>query len=283
MTIGSKYNHDCLLCADRRAMHTPQNQEKGNRLQLMGDRPDLSIIIPAYNEAERIGSTLEAISSNMDSRNVDYEIIVVSDGSTDGTENIVRNRADADKRIRLVGYSPNRGKGYAVRTGMLEARADDVLFSDADLATPIEYLQKLQRVARDGCDVVIGSRALKDSTITGWRPWYREFSGKVFNLIIRLLAVPGIRDTQCGFKYFKNNSAAKIFSAALLDGFGFDVETLYLARKFGLRVGEIAVHWENSPATKVSVLKHTLPMLIEVIRVRINDWKKRYEQPPSDE
>jgi len=247
----------------------------------MIDKPDLSVVIPAYNENERIGPTLQAISSALKTRGVSYEIIVVSDGSTDETESIVRNYANDDSRIRLLSYSPNRGKGYAVRAGILEARAENVLFSDADLATPIEELEKLQEIAKSGYEVVIGSRALKDSVIIGWRPWYRELSGKVFNMLIRMLAVPGIRDTQCGFKYFKGGSAARIFSAARLDGFGFDVEALYLARKFGCRIAEIAVRWDNSPTTKVSVLKHTLPMLLEVIRVRINDWKNLYE-PPAD-
>jgi dolichyl-phosphate beta-glucosyltransferase len=166
---------------------------------------------------------------------------------------------------------------------MLEARANDVLLSDADLATPIEDLKKLQRKAMEnGCDVVVGSRALRDSVVIGWRPWYRELSGKVFNRVVRLLAVPGIHDTQCGFKYFKDGAAAKIFSRARLDGFGFDVEALFLARKLGYRIGETGIRWMNSPATKVSVLRHTLPMLCEVIRVRINDWKKRYESPSSN-
>ena len=248
----------------------------------MGDKPELSIVIPAYNETERIGSTLQAISSALKARAVSYEIIVVSDGSDDDTESIVRDHANADSRIRLIGYSPNRGKGFAFRTGMLEARADNVLCSDADLATPIEDLEKLQEVARGGFDVVIGSRALKDSVIGGWRPWYRELSGKVFNILIRLLALPDIRDTQCGFKYFTGGSAAKIFSLARLDGFGFDVEALYLARKMGYRVAEVGVLWDNSPSTKVSLLRHTLPMILEVVRIRVNDWKKRYEEPPAD-
>lgn len=248
----------------------------------MGDKPELSVVIPAYNENERIGPTLQAISSALKARGVSYEIIVVSDGSTDETESIVRNYANNDSRIRLVGYSPNRGKGFAVRTGMLEARAEDVLFSDADLATPIEELEKLVEAAKSGYDVVIGSRALKDSVIIGWRPWYRVLSGKVFNRLIRSLAVPGIRDTQCGFKYFKGGSAVKIFSLARLNGYGFDVEAIYIARKLGYRVAEIAVQWDNSPTTKVSVLRHTLPMLLEVLRVRVNDWKNLYEQPPAD-
>ena len=247
----------------------------------MGDKLELSVVIPAYNEAERIGPTLEAISANLKKDDVDYEIVVVSDGSIDATEDIVRDYAKTDAGIRLISYSPNRGKGCAVRMGMLEARSENVLFSDADLATPIEDLEKLRQAVANGCEVVIGSRALKESVIVGWRPWYRELSGKTFNMIIRLLAVPGIRDTQCGFKFFTGGSAAKVFSATLLNGFGFDVEALYLARKFGFSIGEIPVHWENSPATKVSVIKDTLPMLIDVVRVRLNDRKKLYEPPTT--
>ena len=249
----------------------------------MEDRPELSVIIPAYNEAERIGLTLESISAHLKARKVSYEIIVVSDGSTDSTSGVVESYAQDNTDIRLVSYQPNRGKGYAVRTGMLEARAKDVLLTDADLATPIHELQTLEKAATNGSNVLIGSRALKDSVIIGWRPWYRVLSGKVFNAIIRLLAMSDVRDTQCGFKYFKNGSAAKIFSVASIDGFGFDVEVLFLARKFGYRIAEIGVQWDNSPTTKVSVLKHTLPMLLEVIRVRINDWEKRYEPPPAND
>jgi dolichyl-phosphate beta-glucosyltransferase len=249
----------------------------------MSEKVELSVVIPAYNEAERIGPTLEAISAHLQACGMAFEIIVVSDGSTDSTERIVNNHVQNDSRVRLLYYSPNQGKGRAVRVGMQDARANDVLLSDADLATPIEDLEKLQRKAlENGCDVVVGSRALRDSVVIGWRPWYRELSGKVFNRIVRLLAVPGIYDTQCGFKYFKDGAAAKIFSRARLDGFGFDVEALFLARKFGYRIGETGVRWKNSPATKVSVFRHTLPMLCEVIKVRINDWKKRYESPSSD-
>ena len=244
--------------------------------------PELSVVIPAYNEAERIGPTLDSISAHLGTVNPRYEIIVVSDGSTDATDEIIREYSGRDERIRLVAYQPNRGKGHAVRRGMLEAHASHVLLTDADLATQIQDLHKLQEVAAQGYDVIVGSRALKDSIIIGWRPWYRVLSGKVFNMIIRLLAVPAIRDTQCGFKYFKDGSAAKIFAVARLDGFGYDVEVLYLAKKYGYRIAETGVHWNNSPATKVSVLKHTVPMIIEVIQVRLNDWRGRYEQPRAD-
>jgi len=258
-----------------------QSIDRGTGFLHMGDKLELSVIIPAYNEAERIGPTLEAISSYLNAHNASYEIIVVNDGSCDDTEGIVQKYVQADSRIKLVGYAPNRGKGYAVRTGVLEARAKEVLFTDADLATPIEELEKLRKTADDGYEVVIGSRTLKDSVIIGWRPWHREISGKVFNALIRLLGVSGIRDTQCGFKYFRDGVAEEIFSRVRLDGFGFDVEALWIAYRLGYRVAEVGVHWNNSPATKVSLLRHTLPMVLEVIKVRINDWKNLYE-PPAD-
>ena len=243
----------------------------------MGDKPQFSIVIPAYNEAERIGPTLEAIVSYLEPREVDYEIIVVNDGSSDSTEAFVKARARENPRIRLISYQPNRGKGYAVRMGMLDTNAEDVLLTDADLATPIADLELLQEASARELDVVVASRALRDSVIGGWRHWYRELSGKIFNMIVRLLAVPHIHDTQCGFKLFRNGSARKIFSVARLNGFGFDVEALFLARKLGYRTGERAAHWDNSATTKVSVLRDTLPMLLEVIAVRINDLRKRYE------
>ncbi|MBI5118373.1 glycosyltransferase family 2 protein [Candidatus Poribacteria bacterium] len=249
----------------------------------MTHKLDLSVVIPAFNEAGRIGPTIEAISAYLKERRLNYEIIVVSDGSTDSTDSAVGAYAEKDGGVRLVSYHPNRGKGFAVRAGMLKARSDSVLLSDADLATPIAELETLEEHASRGLDVVVGSRALTESAIIGWRPWYRELSGKVFNRLVRLLAIPDILDTQCGFKYFKNGSATTIFSAARTNGFGFDVEALYLARKFGFRVGEVAVSWKNSPLTRVSVLRDTFPMICEIVRVRINDWKKRYELPPSSD
>jgi dolichyl-phosphate beta-glucosyltransferase len=248
----------------------------------MTDKPDFSVVIPAYNEAQRIGRTIESVCKCMKARGIDYEVIVVDDGSTDSTRSLTESYAQDNGSIRLISYHPNKGKGYAVRMGMLSANSENVLLTDADLATPIEELPKLERACEEGYEVSVGSRALSDSLIQGWRPWYRELSGKVFNKVVRLLAVPNIHDTQCGFKLFAKGSARKIFSVARLDGFGFDVEALFLARKLGYRIAEVGVLWANSPSTKVSVLKHTLPMFFEVIKVRVNDWIKRYESPPSN-
>jgi dolichyl-phosphate beta-glucosyltransferase len=269
-----------VCCTESNEEDHIEKRYNGASFISMTHKPDISVVIPAYNEAGRIGPTIEAISAYLRERRFDYEVIVVSDGSTDSTDSAVQTYAAKDAGVRLVSYHPNRGKGFAVRTGMLKARSDSVLLSDADLATPIAELETLEKHASKGLDVVVGSRALKESAIIGWRPWYRELSGKVFNKLVRLLAVPNIRDSQCGFKYFKNGSAATIFSAARANGFGFDVEALYLAKKLGYNIGEVAVSWKNSPLTKVSVLRDTFPMICEIVRVRINDWKKRYELPP---
>jgi len=249
----------------------------------MKDDVALSIVIPAYNEAGRIGLTLERIESFFDPLGIAYEIIVVNDGSNDSTGEVVNTYATANGRIRLIGYSSNRGKGYAVRTGVMNAKAQTVLITDADLATPIEEYQALQQSTRDGYDIVVGSRALEQSRIEGWRPWYRVLSGKIFNKIVRLLTVHDIHDTQCGFKLFTGGSAARIFAVSRINGFGFDVESLFLGSKFGYRINEIAIRWSNSPATKVSVLKDTLPMLWEVLKVRYYDWKKLYDRPKNHE
>jgi dolichyl-phosphate beta-glucosyltransferase len=249
----------------------------------MNNKPRLSIVIPAYNEAERIGRTLERIGAFFESSGLTFEIIVVSDGSTDSTDEVVTTYARRNGRTRLISYSPNRGKGCAVRRGMIEARSENVLLTDADLATPIEDIGKLQEVIRGGYEVAVGSRALEESRVEGWRPWYRVLSGRIFNRVVQLLAVPGIHDTQCGFKLFSGGSATRIFSVSLIDGFGFDVESLYLARKLGYRIGEIPVRWSNSPSTKVSVMRDTLPMFCEVLQIRYNDWKRKYDRPTDGE
>jgi dolichyl-phosphate beta-glucosyltransferase len=142
-------------------------------------------------------------------------------------------------------------------------------------------MEVLEKAAQGGSSILVGSRALRDSTIIGWRPWYRELSGVIFNRLVRLLAVPQIKDTQCGFKLFRDGAAHRIFSIARVDGFAFDVEALFLARKLGYSIAEVGVSWNNSPLTKVSVFKHTLPMLVELLKVRVNDWKKRYEFTPT--
>lgn len=224
----------------------------------------LSIVIPSYNEEARLPKTLEAIISYLGDR--PFEIIVVDDGSNDGTAYVVKNFGDS--RIRLISNLGNKGKGFSVRRGMLQAKGDIILFSDADLATPISELDQMLLSLHGGFSVVIGSRALKDSNVVVHQPFYREFMGKLFNKIVRVATISGIKDTQCGFKLFTKEASQQIFSNQQIDGFGFDVEVLFLARKFSLKIKEVPVTWINDSNTKVHVLHDSWRMLLDVIKIR---------------
>ena len=228
-------------------------------------QPHLSIVIPAYNEESRIGPTLRRIEEYLSPKVYPWEVIVVDDGSTDGTVSAAR---EASPRSKVLPNDGNRGKGYSVRRGALEARGDVILFSDSDLSAPIEELGKLQKAIAEGADVAIGSRALPDSDIQIHQPFYREGMGKMFNLFVRLLVFPGISDTQCGFKAFTREAAREIFERQILDGFAFDVEILYIARRLGYTVEEVPVIWRNSADTKVGALRHSLQMFLDILKIR---------------
>ncbi len=190
------------------------------------DRPYLSLIIPAYNEAGRIRSTLQTVTAHLDTLGRAYEVIVVDDGSTDDTRRLTIDFASETTAVRIVSYRPNRGKGYAVRQGVFASRGEYIAFSDADLSAPIEQLGKLFAAIEKGYDIAIGSRAVKGAEIPVHQPFYRELGGKALNLVIRLLAVPGIHDTQCGFKLFRGDVARAIFEKCFIDRWAFDVEEL---------------------------------------------------------
>jgi dolichyl-phosphate beta-glucosyltransferase len=192
---------------------------------------------------------------------------VVDDGSTDDTCGVVRVRAQGDGRIRLVENGQNRGKGYSVAHGVREAKGDWVLFSDADLSTPIEELLKLE-AARGEAEIAIGSRALPDSDLKKRQPLYREMMGRTFNVLVQALVFPGIQDTQCGFKLFRADVAKKLFELRTIDGFAFDVEVLYLARKHGYAVAEVPVIWINDEASRVNPITHSLRMFSDILKVR---------------
>lgn len=228
---------------------------------------DLSIIIPAYNEEKRIGNTLERTTEFLEQKNIDYEIIVVDDGSQDDTVQVVTQYRSP--RINLICNQLNRGKGYSIRRGMLDALGRLRLFSDADLSTPIEELDRLVPYIEQGFGVVIGSRGLKSSQILVHQPWYRESMGRFFNFLVRFLVLTGVKDTQCGFKLFTAQAANDIFSRQQLSGFAFDVEVLVLAKKLGYRIKEVPVRWINSPASRVSPLLDSLKMFIDLIRIRL--------------
>ena len=237
---------------------------------MMGDV--LSVVVPAYNESARLPRTLQRIGAFLAGR--PHEIVVVDDGSTDGTAEAARAAA-GESPLVVLRNDGNRGKGYAVRRGMLAARGARRLMSDADLSTPIQELARLEQALEAGHQVAIGSRALAGARIEVRQPWYRENMGRLFNVFVRTLAVPGIRDTQCGFKLFTAAAAEAVFSAARLDGFSFDVEALFIARQLGYRVAEVPVAWRNDAATRVGLVGgfRAFP---DLLRIRLNDWRGYY-------
>ncbi len=235
--------------------------------------PFLSVVIPAYNEAERLPQSLKRLHAFLAAWGRSYEVLVVDDGSRDDTARLARESGVPG--LTVLRNEGNRGKGYSVRRGMLAARGDHRLMTDADLSTPIEELPRLLATQDAGADVVIGSRALPGANIEVHQPWYRENMGRVFNLLVRALAVPGLRDTQCGFKLWSARAANEAFAAARLDGFSFDVETLFVARRRGYRIVEIPVTWRNDAATRVGMLGGFLAFP-DLLRIRFNQWLGRY-------
>ena len=229
---------------------------------------DISIVIPAYNEESRLPDTLNRIAGYLRGQTYGYEVILVSDGSRDGTAAAARRWCPEGFPLEIIDRKENRGKGYTVREGAARARGDYILFTDADLSTPIEEVEKFFPLFREGFEIVIGSRSLKDSDIVVRQPFHRELMGRVFNRLVRILAVPGIADTQCGFKCLTRRSAAAILPRCRIDGFSFDVEILYLARKLGIPVKEVPVKWLNAPGSSVSPLRDSLLMLIDIFKIR---------------
>ncbi|GIV08648.1 MAG: glycosyl transferase [Fimbriimonadales bacterium] len=235
--------------------------------------PRLSVVIPAYNEATRIERTMQRVVEYLNTRGGTYEVLVVSDGSTDATESIVQGFAQAHSQVQLLAYQPNRGKGYAVRYGILRARGERVLFSDADLATPIEELEKLEPYLDKGYPVAIGSRPLRESQLVVRQPLYREMAGRAFNKAVQLLAVRGIHDTQCGFKLFTREAAQDIFSRCRLNGFSFDFESLFYARRLGYDIAEVPIRWMHQEGSKVRLLRDGLRMLRDLAWLRLHAWR----------
>ncbi len=231
----------------------------------------LSVVIPAYNEAARLGNTLRAVVDYLRQNSPDAEVIVVDDGSSDQTADLARECfADAASlRTSVISYKSNLGKGRAVRLGLLASRGDVALFSDADLSTPITEAPKLvEPIASGTFDVTFGSRALDRELIGVHQPWRREQGGRIFNLVVRLATGLPFWDTQCGFKAFRMSVCRPLVEAATVDRFGFDVELLYLAFRAGLNLKEVAVRWDHNEGSKVSVLSDSLKMLNEVGLIR---------------
>jgi dolichyl-phosphate beta-glucosyltransferase len=232
------------------------------------------VVVPAFNEERRLGPSLERLRSFLKGRNV--EVLVVDDGSTDGTAAMVQKMAKRWKELRLVSLGANAGKGAAVKEGVAAAAGKRILFSDADLSTPIEELPRLEAALKAGARIAIGSRALDRARIGVRQPFYRELGGRVFNRLVQLLTVAGIKDTQCGFKLFEAVAAKRIFALQQVPRFGFDVEMLYLAQKAGYQIAELPVRWENSPESKVRPVRDGLRAFLDLGFIRLYDLQGRY-------
>ena len=240
--------------------------------------PALSIVIPAYNEEARLPDTLAQVLAYLDSSRLgDAEVIVVDDGSRDATPALVEEWSRKDARVRLVKNPGNRGKGYSVKHGMLEARNEWVLFSDADLSAPIEEFDKLWvAVEREKAVVAIGSRALNRGLIGVRQSLFRETAGRFFNLVVRLVCGLPFWDTQCGFKLFRRDAAREVFTRLQLERFGFDVEALFIARLKRHKTIEVPVRWNHAEGTKVSMFRDSVDMFLDLLRVRRNQVLGKY-------
>jgi dolichyl-phosphate beta-glucosyltransferase len=243
--------------------------------------PTYSIVIPAYNESVRIRATLDRVLAHIRDRQWDAEILVVNDGSRDNTAQVIEEYAARHPHLRLLQNPGNRGKGYSVRNGMLHASGEILLFSDADLSSPIEEADKLFSSLAAGADVAIGSRWLRTELQTQRQSLHRQLFGRIFNLMLRIVLRLPYRDTQCGFKAFTRRAAQTIFPRQHIERWGFDPEILFLARKFGLRVEEVPVEWAHSEGTRINPLRDGMRMLIEMLRVRWYSLTGEYDKPPA--
>jgi glycosyltransferase involved in cell wall biosynthesis len=240
------------------------------------DTPTYSIIIPAYNESERIGETLRRVLAHVAQQHWRTEVVVVNDGSRDDTAEVVRGFAHDHPAVRLVENPGNRGKGYSVRHGMLEAHGDVLLFSDADLSSPIQEAEKLFAALRNGADLAIGSRWMQRELQTERQPVYRQLFGRIFNLLLRLILGLKYKDTQCGFKAFTRRAAQNIFPRQRIERWGFDPEILFLANQSGLVTREVPVEWAHDERSKINPLTDGTKMFLEMLRVRWYALTRKY-------
>jgi dolichyl-phosphate beta-glucosyltransferase len=231
-------------------------------------RVELSVVVPCFNEESRLPGSVAAAVPYLDACVRDYELILVDDGSCDRTLQLIRELERTNPRVRGVVLPRNRGKGRAVVQGVAVSTGNLVLVSDADFSTPIEELPKLEAAIAAGAAVAIGSRAAPGARELD-QPIHRRAMGKVFNLLVQALLLPGLWDTQCGFKLFRGPVARELFAKLRVDGFAFDVEVLYLARRSGREVSEVPVRWINSNTTRVQAVRHSKEMLMDVLRIRL--------------
>ncbi len=236
----------------------------------------LSIIIPAYNEEHRLERTLPVLRSWLEKQEYVWEVVLVDAGSSDRTREIFHGFFSSEEG-RSFRNKDNRGKGYAVRRGVQEARGEVLLFSDADFSTPIEEFPKLFQYLQNGYDFAIGSRSLPDSNVEVHQAWYRENMGKIFNLLVRAIALRGFIDTQCGFKCMRRERILPLLPMMAVDGFCFDVELLFLAQKAELKIKEVPVTWINDPESKVHLMKDSSEMFLDLLRIRFRGWFGQYD------
>lgn len=239
---------------------------------------DISVVIPAYNEENRLPATLESVYEYLKSSGKSFEILIVDDGSQDKTAAVVESFAKHAEGVRLLTYSPNQGKGYAVRTGILSCLGATILIDDADGSSPISELSKLEQAVGNGFDIAIGSRAKLSTTTKVTALSYRKFLGNTFNAIVQALLLPGMLDTQCGFKLFRRKAAMEAFSQARLKGYGFDVETLYIARIHGYKIEEVPINWNHVDGSKVNVVFDSACMFFEILGIAFSAVLGRYKR-----
>ncbi len=241
--------------------------------------PLLSIIIPAYNEEKRLGDSLAQIAAFVEQQDYSVEVIVVNNNSSDATPHIAQEFAAAHPYTRVI-HEPRQGKGAAVKKGMLAGRGDYLFICDADLSMPIEEIGKFLPPHLDGYDVAIASREAPGARRVD-EPEYRHLMGRVFNFIVRVLAIPKIHDTQCGFKSFRREVAHEVFPLQTIDGWGFDVEVLFIALRRGHRLTEVPITWYYRPQSRIHPLRDAVNMFVEVMRARINGWRGLYDRGES--
>jgi len=242
-------------------------------------QPTHTIVIPAFNEGERLAVSIPKVLEYVRQRGLSAEIIVVNDGSSDNTAEVVRRFAASEPSVLLAENPGNRGKGYSVRNGMLHARGEVALFTDADLSSPIFEAEKLFAALTKGADVAIGSRWLQRELQTERQPWLRQLYGRLFNIGLRVLLGLGFKDTQCGFKAFNRRAIETVFRRQHIERWGFDPELLFLARKFRLQTTEVPVEWAHDHRSKINPLRDGLRMGVEVLKIRWNDLLGRYRKP----
>ena len=236
----------------------------------------LSVVIPAYKEKSRLRRSLPGLRDYLRNQGFSWEVIVVDDGSSDGTSEVPGEIFSESEALKVLKNSRNRGKGYSVKQGVLAAQGELVLISDADFSTPIEEFEKLHACLKDDWDIAIGSRALMGSELEIRQAWYREGMGRIFNAFVQMMLLRGVADTNCGFKCFAREKVVPVFSKLTLDGFSFDVEFLFVAQKQGLKIKEIAVKWKDVLPSRVNVVSDSIRLFFAVLRIYFNNKKGLY-------